>query len=143
MQSIKLLWTPPADKDYAYSEVWASGTANDLLTAGMVGTGVHGFVHGGLGATQTWYYWIRAVDTSGNRSVSFHPPGPTTTVTATTGQIDSTYIESLVADKIATGTLISTVLIGVGTTMVLDGVNSRIYILDKQVPPPCALFSGV
>jgi predicted phage tail protein len=133
VQGIHLLWTPPADGDYSYSEVWIATTNNrGVATHLATQTGFSGFEHTGLAANTTRYYWIRAVDTSGNIS-EFHPVSATAGVSGTAGELDDTYIHSLVADKISTGTIHAFVSIGVGAidgNILLDGVNQQIHIAD-------------
>ena len=135
IKSVALLWTPPPDLDYDYARVWSSAT-NDLATASIVGTGKHSFVHDGLGANDTRYYWLQAVDTSGNLG-GFAPASPTTGVPGTAGQLDTTYISSLAVDKLLAGTLHVFVSLGVGSgpgdasAIYLDGVNRNIVVIDN------------
>lgn len=129
IRSVALLWTPPADSDYTYSEVWVSQT-NNRANAISVGSGTYSFVHDSMGADDTRWYWIRAVDTSGNVS-PFHPLSATGGVPGTAGQLDTTFISSLAASKIITGTLTALVTVGVAGRIFLDGVNRQIYIIDE------------
>lgn len=131
VQKIALLWTPPGDLDYDYCEVWTSGL-NDRSTAGVIGQGSYSFEHTGFVANQRAYYWIRPVDTSGNVG-PFHPASPTAGVTAVAGQLDDTYISSLVATKILTGKLTALVSIGVADRVYIDGTNSLIVIRDQYL----------
>lgn len=62
-------------------EVHAS-TTNDRTTATKVGEGITDFLHAGLIEQQTWYYWIRARDNSGNVG-AFYATSPTAGVSAT------------------------------------------------------------
>ncbi len=91
-RAIAILWTPPADLDYQGTEVWAS-MVNDRATALPVGEDYSDFVHEGLLSLQTWYYWLRAKDTSGN--VSAFTPGDLAGLTATTAQTTSADIGNL------------------------------------------------
>jgi hypothetical protein len=62
---IWLAWTNPADEDLDYIEIWESGT-NDLADAVKIAeTGAAFFSHN-VSTAADHYYWIRAVDTSGN-----------------------------------------------------------------------------
>jgi len=131
VQKIALLWTPPGDLDYDYSEVWTSGL-NDRSTAGVIGQGSYSFEHTGFVANQRAYYWIRPVDTSGNVG-PFHPASPTAGVTAVAGQLDDTFISSLVATKILTGKLTALVSIGVADRVYIDGTNSIMVIRDQNI----------
>ena len=131
IKSVALLWTPPADVDYDHCEVW-SAASNNLNAAGQraAGTGKTSFVHEGLGANETRWYWIRAVDTSGNLS-GFFPVSTTAGVPGTAGQLDTTYISSLAANKLIAGTI--TALVNIGVNQIeLDGVNHLIGIRDPN-----------
>lgn len=140
VQRTHLLWSPPPDADYDYAEVWASAT-NDRTTATRIGTGAFSFLHDNLGVNQTWYYWVRAVDTSGNLSTDYFPPSATAGIAATTGQLDNQYISALSADKITAGTLDVVVRLAVNG-IVLDGVNNLITVFDAQVPPVPRVYLG-
>lgn len=62
---IWLEWINPEDSDLDYIEVWGSDT-NDLATAAkLADTGASFFAHN-VSTADDHYYWIRAVDTSGN-----------------------------------------------------------------------------
>lgn len=129
IRAIALLWTPPPDPDYAYSQVIGS-TINDINTFQYLGTGVSNFTHEGLGANETWYYWIRAFDTSGNGSATWYPNNPVGGIAGTAGQLNTTFISDLAANKITAGTINALVSIGVANRIFLDGVNDLIYIYD-------------
>jgi hypothetical protein len=140
IKSVALLWTPPPDPDYAYAQVW-SATVNNRASAVFVGTGLFNFIHEGLGPTDTRYYWIRSVDTSGNLSVNFTPSAAAAGIAGTAGQLDTTYISSLAATKIISGTIQALVNIGVAN-IALDGVNSLITIHDSQSTPVTRVLIG-
>jgi len=79
---IDLSWVNPADRDFNYAEIWESesstfGAATEIATA--FGTT---FNRGNLAPLTQRYYWIRAVDFSGNKSGFVGP------VNATTRQIE-------------------------------------------------------
>ena len=80
-KAIAVLWLPPAVLDYALTEIWAS-SVNNLQTAGRVGVATTDFIHPDLPSGSTWYYWVRACDTSGNFSA--FTPGPTAGMPGTT-----------------------------------------------------------
>lgn len=69
--------------DYRETEIWASAT-NDRTAATKVGTttGIQ-FVHSGLGASVTRYYWARAVNKAGTQG-DWYPLSSTAGVSATT-----------------------------------------------------------
>lgn len=130
IRSINLLWTPPADPDYDHCIVYASMT-NNWGTSSIYGTGKTNFIMGNLGANETWYFWLRAVDTSGNLSVALHPASLTAGVAGTAGQLDTTFISSLAVDKLLAGIVNVLIQLGVGgNNIFLDGVNRLIYIYD-------------
>jgi hypothetical protein len=140
IKSIALLWTPPADLDYSHSLVYAA-TTNNRATAAVVGSGQFSFVHDGLGANDTRFYWVRTVDTSNNLG-PFHPLGETAGVSGTAGQLDTTYIQNLAAEKILAGILQVFVQLSVAGSVYLDGVNSLIYIYDRQPEPKLRAVLG-
>jgi predicted phage tail protein len=130
-QKVHLLWTPSINApDYAYAEVFASAT-NNLANGGIVGQGQFSYEHAGFTANQTVYFWVRAVDTSGNKS-TFFPASPTAGVPGTAGQLDTTYISSLAADKIIAGIMTALVKIGVAGMIDLDGPNQLITVKESQ-----------
>lgn len=108
-KTVQLLWTPPSDADLDVVEIWARQGTNDYGTimsgdptlAALVGTGTSGFSHGNLDNGETWYYWLRGVDTSGNKG-AFHA-AQTSGTGATTVQVDSPDLvdESVIASKLA------------------------------------------
>lgn len=65
--SVTLNWAAPPDLDLDYFQLFESAT-NNLSTASLVGDkiGTTTWTVGGLPGDTTWYYWVRAVDTSGN-----------------------------------------------------------------------------
>ena len=71
--TIFLAWLNPADIDLASVEIW-SATSNDSSKATLLS--IEGarpstpgtFTHSGLTSGATLYYWLKAVDTSGNKS---------------------------------------------------------------------------
>lgn len=126
VQKVHLLWTPPADLDYDYGQVWAAAS-NDRTLGSPIGSGSFSAEHQGLGANDTRYYWVRAVDRSGNTG-PFFPAGETAGIAGTAGQLDTTFISSLAADKILAGTITALVRIGVANLIDLDGVNQWIAI---------------
>jgi len=140
IRSIALLWTPPPDGDYVSSEIW-SASVNNRASATRVGTGESNFIHDGLGPNDTRYYWIRAVDSSGNVSTAFQPASAIAGVAGTAGQLDSTFISSLVANKLIAGTITALVRLAVNG-IILDGVNNSIQIFDNQNTPIPRVYLG-
>lgn len=116
-------------------EIWASAT-NNRAGATKVGETSSGFyIHGGLAASTTRYYWARAVDGDGNLG-AFFPASETAGVSATAlttippngsvttpklangavttakigdAQITNAKIQSLSADKLTAGTVTATI----------------------------------
>jgi hypothetical protein len=83
LRSIWLQWTNPTDADLDVVEVW-SATGNDRANASRVAAiRSTAFAHNGLNPGEQRYYWLRAVDTSGNVG-PWHPEGATTGVAGTT-----------------------------------------------------------
>lgn len=79
MFQIILSWGfQPGQIDRDYTEIWG-GTSNDRSAALPITSAKNptaAWKHSGLQPGQTWYYWGRVVDTSGNTS-DFYPPSPT------------------------------------------------------------------
>ena len=79
---ITVAWTNPADTDLNYVEVWENST-NNSGSASLVGTSAGSeFIRPNLGIQVTKFYFLRAVDYSGNTS------GFTAGVSGTTTFID-------------------------------------------------------
>jgi len=131
IRAIALLWTPPPDLDYDHCAIYESLTNQRANATRLPLTGWSSAVREGLGPNDTRYYWLRAVDTSGNESLAFHPASAIAGVVGTAGQLDTTYISSLAADKLLAGTVNVLVRLGVNN-IVLDGVNNLITIFDAQ-----------
>lgn len=72
--ALLLTWTNTAI-NLQHVEVWRSATDN-LSTATKIGTTVSPQFVDYVGATATYYYWVRSVGTDGSTS-AFHPTGPT------------------------------------------------------------------
>ena len=97
-ESVILTWTNPSDADLDIIEVYASTTSN--FADGAVVGRIRGdtFVHD-VPAGQTRYYWIRALDTSGNSS-AWHPAdtGPGVAGTASTAGVTFNDITTYIAN---------------------------------------------
>ena len=85
-------WTNPADLDLSFVEVYAH-TANSIGSATIVGT-IRGteFVHAGLAEQATRYYWVKAVDSSGNVSGFSAVASATTLADPTSGTSGDTVV---------------------------------------------------
>lgn len=86
---IRLVWTNPVDRDLAGAEVWESET-NDRSAAVFVDTAA-ARAYDRLGLTEgvTRYYWIRAIDRTGNVG-GWHPSSDTAGVYATAAGVGAT-----------------------------------------------------
>ena len=66
-----LTWTDPEDEGLDYIEVWSSKNSEYLsesVLTGLIPKGTETFSHSPISTKDYYYYWIRAVDTSGNSS---------------------------------------------------------------------------
>ncbi len=125
--SIWLEWDNPADTDLAYVEIWEkteSSTPDPVVDLNKrvgqtsAGPGAHdGAVRSGLGNGVTRYYWVRAVDLSGNKS------GFSSVATATTQTINSGDLGTTVAFSAPTG-------LSLGTTIAVDTDSSQVITLN-------------
>lgn len=85
---INISWTNPADTDLNYVEIYEN-TTNTTVAATLIGkSSGDSFVRTNLGLEQTRYYFLKAVDYSGNKS-DF-----TTGVSATTTYLDDPDFEN-------------------------------------------------
>ena len=83
LREITLSWTNPSDADFYYVEIWEN-TVDTFSSATKIAVSTSNFfVRTGLGYNVTRYYWIKAVDYSGNISTN------TSSVQATTVYVDS------------------------------------------------------
>lgn len=81
--SILLEWTNPTDKDFAAVQVWEAST-NNFASATKVATVSNTiWARDGLAANVTRFYWLTAIDRTGNVSAKF-PVSNTAGVSATT-----------------------------------------------------------
>ena len=93
VQKLALSWINPGDYDFNHVEVWA-GSVDARQAAVRVGT-VRGdsWIHEiGFGG-QTRYYWVRAVNSSGQKS-AFHPNSVTGGVVGVTTEVQASEIEN-------------------------------------------------
>jgi len=68
--NVWLKWMPNTEGDFAFYEIYESGstTTPDSSAAATYATASATYVRSGISGKQTLNYWLRAVDTSGNRS---------------------------------------------------------------------------
>jgi hypothetical protein len=89
-KTIQLSWTNPTVADWFYNEIWEN-SANDSATATKIGTvSSSTFARSGLGASATKYYWLKAVDFSGNVSGFSNSATATTDVQVENGEDGAT-----------------------------------------------------
>ena len=93
---VTVSWANPTDADLGHVEILEyKGTAQPAdpsegtLVASIAGTSL---TRGGLDELQTYWYWIRAVDTSGNASAWVGPMSVVTTMLVGEGSITETEI---------------------------------------------------
>lgn len=75
LQKVDVFWTNPTDKDLAYVEVKRSGNsteANAVIVGRSAGTS---FTDPRPRGTANYWYWVRSVDTSGNKSATSDTSG--------------------------------------------------------------------
>ena len=121
----RVVWVNPADADLAYVEAFEASASTPAPTAGSVGMGrIYGtdYVRQGLAAADVRWYWVRAVDASGNKSAWVSAGSATASAIDTTGifPITSTQItdgevttpklaaSSVTAEKVGANEIIST-----------------------------------
>ncbi len=83
---IDISWVNPADTDFNFVEVWESADSNIANATQIAKAFGDTFSRGNLSPLVTRYYWIRAVDFSGNKS-GFVGPEFATTSQITAGDI--------------------------------------------------------
>ena len=93
LKSVFLDWTNPSDKDLAYINIYRN-TTNNFSTSTLI-TNVYGASYTDTTTSQgtTYYYWLKAVDFSGNESVN-----PSTAVSITPGLVQATDINNFAVD---------------------------------------------
>lgn len=68
--SVIIHWTDPQELDFDHTQILAS-TTNDITTATVIGTSTNGlFVHDSLTPGVVWFYWLEAIDKTGNVSAA-------------------------------------------------------------------------
>ena len=127
MGAILLTWTNPTDDDLAGIEVWEA-SANNLASATRLAfVNASRWTRTGLPVAAVRYYWIKAVDRSGNVSGS-HPASGTAGVSGTAqpvtaGDIAVNELSAITADV---GTLTAGLIRSGVSGMEMDLDNNRI-----------------
>lgn len=97
-KNIFISWVNPSASDLSTIEVYEN-TTNNSTTAVIIAnlnalpSGSGSFTRSGLGTGALRYYWLKAVDTSGNKSV-FTSAVSATTIKAAAGELDDAIINS-------------------------------------------------
>ena len=117
---VKLTWTNPSDYDLAGVEIWAA-TSNDRAGASKIATTRgESWYHSGIAMSQTYYYWLKPVDTSRNEG-NWFPVGSTSGVSGTP-TTDSSQLVILLADSITAATIVAGTI--TGTEIAGDSIAS-------------------
>ena len=94
--SITLAWTNPADKDFSNAEIYRANTTGGTYTAIASVAGGHGlpssFVNGSLSDSEDYFYKIKSVDYSGNKSAFSAIVSATTDAPASPPRADNGYV---------------------------------------------------
>lgn len=135
-RSSMLKWTNPGDADLGHIEIWESldgnfGTAQRV--ADVVGDS---YVRADCGSLETRWYWVRAVDTSGNVSAYVGP------VSATTERIKAEDVPEGTIEKSKLVQAIQDELTSLGSTYMIrvDG-NGRIAGMALLSDPEASEFT--
>ena len=95
IQYVILEWTHNTENDLDSYNIYRN-TTNDSETATLIGNvKTNYFIDGGREGDQTYYYWIKAVDTSGNVSANF-----SSEVHATPRNVTSDDVTTIAASKV-------------------------------------------
>jgi len=68
LREITISWVPPTDPDYSHVEIWENSVNNFATSSKIAIAGGDYFSRTGLGYDVLRYYWLKAVDYSGNIS---------------------------------------------------------------------------
>ena len=94
--SITLAWTNPTDKDFSNAEIYRANTTGGTYTAIASVAGGHGlpssFVNGSLADSEDYFYKIKSVDYSGNKSAFSAIVTATTSAAASPPRADNGYV---------------------------------------------------
>jgi len=129
MFEITLNWTFTASQiDRDFIEVWGATTNNraSAYLLSSVKSPAQAWAHPGLTPGQTWYYWARVVDTSGNDS-DFYPLSATAGIAAAPSTNPSALLTQLNA--------------AIGATELMAGLNDRINLIDGNTAQPALPYS--
>tara|TARA_R110002074_G_scaffold96910_2_gene210446 strand:- start:199 stop:2844 length:2646 start_codon:yes stop_codon:yes gene_type:complete len=133
LESLVLEWTNPSDSDFSHVEIRRHSTST-FSSATQIATIKGDTYIDNIGPALTRYYWIRAVDTTGNAS------GWTTVVNATSTGVTASGVAAagaVMLDETADQTMAGALLISnigdsSGTKHVeFDSVNGRLKVLGE------------
>ena len=128
-KQIKIEWDNPTEADFSYVEIKRSGTATEGDAVTIAVTRADYFIDGPYSGVTTRYYWLRAVDLSGNAS-AWVSAGSGTSVKLVADDFDDGVID---IDYLDTG-LQTTLNNAVSTTTFNDGIDDlRQEILNVEV----------
>lgn len=96
LKSVFLAWTNPTDKDLAGIEIWRNTTNSSATATKVASTLGAAFTDAGLTTGTTYYYWLKAYNTSGVTSTF------STGASATPGQISNADLSTGIAAQLAT-----------------------------------------
>jgi predicted phage tail protein len=129
LQQISLNWTNPSDLDLKHIEIWA-GSTNNLAGASRIGVSTGTFyVHTGLPNNATRFYWVRAVDRSGNVGEYNSNLGTSGTTRLVTG---TDLIENFVDGSILLADLTTGVLSSPQYKAAMAAVKNLLAIADTR-----------
>jgi predicted phage tail protein len=147
-KNITLTWTAPGDKDVAKYEILRA-IVNNVSSATLVGSSIGTvFSDGNVSTGVSYYYWIRAVDSSGNKSAT--APGNTSGARGITtplaaadfqtlsivgamiaeATIDDAKIATLSASKLQAGTISAGDIFVGNDRLRIEGSQTRFRVLD-------------
>ena len=93
--TITLAWAIPDNPNHSHMEVWESVIYDNLESAERIAQAYGSeFVRSNVGVLETRWYWIRAVDTGGNKGAFVGPKSATTTAIQATDIPQNTIQES-------------------------------------------------
>lgn len=93
--TITLKWAIPDNPNHSHMEVWESVIYDNLESAERIAQAYGSeFVRSNVGVLETRWYWIRAVDTGGNKGEFVGPQSATTTAIQASDIPDGTIEES-------------------------------------------------
>jgi predicted nucleic acid-binding Zn-ribbon protein len=128
-KQIKIEWDNPTEADFSYVEIKRSGTATEGDAVTIAVTRSDQFIDGPFSGATTRYYWLRAVDLSGNAS-AWVSAGAGTSVKLVADDFDDGVID---IDYLDSG-LQTTLNNAVSSTTFSDGIDDlRQEILNVEV----------